>query len=290
MDARAKRQADLGKEAGHFSGKNNDRVRSLAWSAIPYFQRKIHERIDIGRKARELLACKSEIAALTLACGDMTGEYRLLKSLGAKEIVAYDVSEGQRERFRDRVDDGSVKVDYRIGDVNEVDLPKNAFDVVYMQQSLHHIEAVEAVLSRIHDSLKADGVFVLNDYIGEPFLQRTEKQRAIARRIWKQLPERLRIMNGEVKEDIHIPAKSILSPFEAIRSDAIYPALKATFTTHCEFTFAGILFPVVNNFAPNYDLEKDDTLIRLLWEMDEMLVENGVVEPNFIRGLYLKRA
>lgn len=78
----------------------------------------------------------------------------------------------------------------------------------------------------------------------------------------------------------------MLSPFEAIRSDAILPALRSTFTVVDEFLFGGVVFPIVNNYAPNYDVQQDDAIIRMLWELDVMLVENGIVEPSFVRGVY----
>ncbi len=110
--------------------------------------------------------------------------------------------------------------------------------------------------------------------------------------IWQTLPDRLRTdQHRTVCEHLFIPDSRMLSPFEAIRSDAILPALKANFATHAEFLFGGIIFPITNGFAPNYQpgLEGDDTLVRLLWAMDELLVGNGTVEPTFLRGIYLKK-
>ena len=285
-------QRDLEAEARVFAGKSNDRVRSLAWSSISYFGSRIHEKLDMAGQATKLLGGRKDLKALTLACGDMKGEYPLLIRLGAKSIVAYDISEGQRQRCLDQVFDGSVKLDYRIEDVNHVELEPNTYDLVYMQQSLHHIVEIEKLLERIHAALKPDGIFLLNDYVGEPFLQRGPRQREVCQKIWKLLPERLRIdKDGNFTPDLFIPDKAMLSPFEAIRSDAILPALKANFVTHSEFLFGGIIFPITNNFAPNYqpDNEGDETLIRMLWYLDELMVGNGTVEPTFVRGIYLKK-
>lgn len=292
LDAEAQHQRNLEAEARVFAGKTNDKVRSLAWSSIRYFGARIREKLDIGAEAERLLAGRTDLKALTLACGDMKGEYPLLKRLGATSIVAYDISEGQRQRCLDKVFDGSVALDYRIEDVNQVQLEPETYDLVYMQQSLHHIVEIEQLLERINISLKPDGIFLLNDYVGEPFLQRGPKQREICQEIWTRLPERLRIdKDGAFRPNLFIPDKAMLSPFEAIRSDAIRPALKESFDTHAEFLFGGIIFPITNNFAPNYlpDNETDETLIRMLWYLDELLVGNGTVEPTFVRGVYRKK-
>lgn len=287
------RESKLEAETRVFAGKQNDLVRSVAWSAIPYFGQMLNKRLQLVPGAKQLLGDRQEKRALTLACGDMTGEYRIFKRLGVTAIDAWDLSEGQRQRCYDKVYDGEIALDYRIADVNELQLSPATYDVVYMQQSLHHIEAIEHILEQIAGSLAAGGVFILNDYVGEPFLQRGPKQREVCRRIWKSLPARLRTNPQDVVlEDIWIPKKEMLSPFEAIRSDAILPGLRANFDTHAETLFGGIIFPIVNNFAPRYDLddESDLALIKLLWELDEMLGAAGLVEPTFVRGIYGRKS
>ena len=95
-----------------------------------------------------------------------------------------------------------------------------------------------------------DGVFVIIDYVGAPFLHRIARQREFCTKIWRQLPERLRVnVHGKVSEDIHIPSRNNLSPFEAIRSDAILPGLHEFFDVRKIFLYGGILFPLLNGFA-----------------------------------------
>ncbi|MEM7692891.1 MAG: class I SAM-dependent methyltransferase [Pseudomonadota bacterium] len=283
------REAKLERETQVFAGKNNQRTRSLAWNAIPYFQQKLRERMNMTAEVNALLDGRTERRALTLACGDMKGEYGFFKSIGVTSIDAFDLSPGQRKRCFDLVYDGKIPLDYKIADVNEAGLEEGAYDIVYMQQSLHHIEAVEKVVARIHKALRPDGLFVLIDYVGEPFLQRGPKQRAVCQRIWSCLPERLRVsQDGTVRDTIWIPDKKTLSPFEAVRAPAILPAIRQHFETHFEMVFGGVVFPIVNNFAPHWDpaLEGDETVLKLLWELDEMMTASGMVEPTFVRAIY----
>ena len=280
---------ELSREAEYFSRSDNRKVRSFGWGSIPYFQQKLLEKLDLVAEARKFLGKRAQTRALTLACGDMTGEYALFKKLNATHIDAFDISEGQRDKFHKNTYDGKIPVEYGIRDVNRIELPEGAYDVICMQQSLHHIEEVEAVLLQVEQALRPDGVFLLSDYVGEPFLQRGPKQRAFCQRLWPSLPARLRTTAaGYVLKQIHIPKKEALSPFEAIRSDAILPALDSTFTRHVQILFGGVLFPMVNGFAMNYDLdnETDSALVKLLWELDEIAVEQGLVEPTFVRGIY----
>ncbi|MDH3299821.1 MAG: class I SAM-dependent methyltransferase [Acidimicrobiia bacterium] len=284
--------ADNKLEAAFFDQHDNQLTRSVAWSAIPFFQSRLHQRLDLVATATAHLERTEDLRALTLGCGDMTGEYGLLRRFPVTQIVAYDLSEGQRANFYERTYDESagIDVDYRIGDAAADTLGSEEFDLVYIQQSFHHFEEVEKVAANIRMALRPGGVFLLNDYIGTPFLQRSERQRAATRRIWRHLPARLRTgANGEVWDDILIPPIENLPPHEAVRSDAILPALRENFDIIDEHQFAGLLFPLFNGFAQNYT-EADMTFVRSMWEVDEWMIAEGAIEPNFIRGLYRAKA
>jgi SAM-dependent methyltransferase len=273
------------REGEFFSAHNSALTRSVSWAAIPQFQKAMGEELNLLAEAKKLLNGRVNIKALTMACGDMKGEYGFLCKLGATEIDAYDVAEGKKKEFFDHVYNGKVKVDYKIADVNKIELPAGRYQVVFMQHSYHHIEEVDRLAEQIRSALAPDGLFILNDYIGPNFLQRTKAQIEVTRRIWRILPERLRVNpQGKVLDDVHIPPKSSLSPYEAINADKILPALQRNFDLERVSVFAGLLFPLFNGFAKNYE-EKDDLFLRSMWEMDKILVEKGVLEPNFIRAI-----
>src|SRR5207302_696069 len=102
-----------------------------------------------------------------------------LKSAGVKEIDAFDISEGQREKFYRNVYDGTVRVNYEICDVNQISLERKRYDVVFILHAYHHIERLEHVADEIRASLKEDGILAIIDYIGANYLQRTPRQRDI---------------------------------------------------------------------------------------------------------------
>ena len=112
-------ESRLAREAAIFSGIDNQKVRDASWSAIPYFSQRILQEIDLRKDQENALKGRSCITALTLACGDMTGEYAFLKNLGAVHIDAFDISEGQRDKFY-KTYDLAHPVYYPIHDVNEI--------------------------------------------------------------------------------------------------------------------------------------------------------------------------
>lgn len=122
--------AALSVEAERFSRQDNHARRELVWSAIPYFRDRIAEQLDVGAAVARQLSGREHAVALTLACGDMAGEYQLLRRAGVAEIDAFDISEGQRDKFRRDVYDGAIPVNYRIADVNTIALTPDRYDVV----------------------------------------------------------------------------------------------------------------------------------------------------------------
>ena len=278
-------------EANYFSKQDNRYARSIHWNGIPFFQKQVDTCYPIYKLAKDILAGRKNIQALTLACGDMSGEYGFFKLINATQVDAYDISEGQKEKFYSYTYDGQIEVNYQIDDVNKLSLPECKYDVVYIQQSYHHLSAIEKVADEINKSLSDNGIFVICDYIGTNYLQRSAKQRKVCGKIWATMPERYRTNpQGKILDKIWIPDKKTLPPHEAMRSEEILEVLQTKFSTNDMYLYGGILFPLFNQFARNYtDSEEDQTFLKVMWELDQILIENDVVEPNFIRAVFKKQ-
>ncbi len=282
---------ELAREARFFSDQDNQQQRASAWTAVPGIADRIRSTLDVDAIAVDLLANHPDKKGLTLACGDMTGPYGLFKQSGMVAVDAYDLAEGQRDKFFANKYDGELSVDYRIADVNALELPDNAYDLVVVQQAFHHFDALEFVAGQISRALKPHGVFVLKDYIGANFLQRTPKQRAVCSMLWRTLPERYRRhVSGRVLDGIYIPRKEDLPPYEGIRAEDVLPVIEARFRTLHSHTYGGILFPLWNGFAQNYTESADDrALVERLWQLDRQMIDSGAVEPNFIRAVFARQ-
>ena len=279
----------IAEEAQRFGQQNNQTLRGVSWNAIPYFRDQVGELFDMAKYVREHLQGCPHPVALTMACGEMLGEYGFFKRVGVAEIDASDISEGQREKFYERYD-GKIPVSYTIGDANEIQLEPERYDLVYVQHAYHHIEALEHVAEQIAKSLKPDGIFAINDYVGANFLQRTSRQRDLCGAIWRSMPERYRIgMNGCVVEDLHIPSKASLPPYEAVRAEDILDVLHAHFEFQEYVAFGGILMPLFNGFVHCYtDAPEDDEFLRVMWDLDQWLINAGAVEPNFMKAILVR--
>jgi SAM-dependent methyltransferase len=280
----------IAEEAQRFGDQNNQALRGASWMAIPYFFDHVLALFDLVGTVREHLRDRPHPVGLTMACGDMFGEYGFFKQVGVAEVDASDISEGQRAKFYERYD-GKIPVNYTIGDANEIQLEPERYDVVYLQHAYHHIEALEHVADQIAKSLKPGGIFALSDYVGANFLQRTPRQRDICSAIWRTLPERYRIgQSGRVIENLRIPSKENLPPYEAVRAEDIMGVLHERFEFRNYVAFGGLLMPLFNGFVHNYtDAPEDQEFIRLMWDLDQWLINNGAVEPNFMKAILVPR-
>jgi SAM-dependent methyltransferase len=275
-------------EAARFGEQDNEARRELVWSAIPHFRDRINAGLDLGVTVKQRLAGRERPVALTLACGDMAGEFTFLKRMGVAEIDAFDLSEGQRQKFLDNVYDQSLPVNYEIADVNEIELPADRYDVVYLQHAYHHVERLENVADQISTALKPGGTLAIVDYVGANFLQRTPRQRDLCAAIWRTMPEHYRVRpSGRVFAELRIPDKASLSPYEAVRSEEIVEVLDARFDRRETYYFGGILFPIFNGIAQNFtDSATDQEFLRLMWDLDRWLLETGSIEPNFVKAIF----
>jgi SAM-dependent methyltransferase len=280
----------IAEEAQRFGDQNNQAYRGTSWMAIPYVRKQVVRLFDLPGYVARHLSDHPHPVALTLACGDMSGEYGLFKRVGVAEIDASDISEGQRAKFFERYD-GKIPVNYTIGDANEIELEAERYDLVYLQHAYHHVEALEHVAGEIAKSLKPDGIFAISDYIGANFLQRTPRQRDLGGAIWRALPERYRIgRNGRVVPNLHIPSKASLPPYEAVRSEEILEVLSAHFDIREFVSFGALLMPLFNGFVHCYtDSAEDQEFIRTMWDLDQWLIKTGAVEPNFMKAILVPK-
>ena len=279
-------------ESHRFSEIDNCYLRDVGLGAVPYFRAQLAKQFDLTASIRHHLAGRERPIGLTLACGDMTGEYGLFKRAGIAEIDAWDISEGQREKFFQNVYDGLIPVNYQIQDVNRIQLEDGRYDVVYLQHAYHHVEQLEHVADEIRRSLKPGGILAIVDFVGANFLQRTQRQRDLCGAIWRTMPERYRIArSGKVVAELRIPRKDSLPPYEAIRSEEILSVLRSRFEEEEIFLYAGILFPLFNGFAQHYtDSPEDLEFVRIMWQLDRWLIETRNIEPNYMKAIFVPRA
>ena len=125
---------------------------------------------------------------LELGCGTGDLTLELLAGWFGRDFVAIDAFEvglrAARQKAEEilRADEDCEKrtVEFRSGDLNILELERDAFDGVIAQMSLHHVTELEHLFEQVLRSLKPYGVFAINEYVGANRWQWTDAQVALA--------------------------------------------------------------------------------------------------------------
>ena len=108
---------------------------------------------------RALLPDVRGLRVLDLGCG--FGWFcRWARQHGAAHVVGMDVSEKMLARARAAGDDAAIT--YVRADMEGLDLPEAAFDLVYSSLALHYVEKLDALMAAVGRSLKPGGALVVS--------------------------------------------------------------------------------------------------------------------------------
>ena len=132
---------------------------------------------------------------LSLGCGSGHVERSIAHKAPYQCIDAYDVAKGSIEIAREEAQKAGLdNLNYYVTNINEIQLPANTYDVVWIHAAMHHFEALEHICRQIAHALKPEGILVLQEYIGPNRFQFPVRQKEIANLCLKLLPKNHRIM------------------------------------------------------------------------------------------------
>jgi SAM-dependent methyltransferase len=229
---------------------------------------------------------------LTLGCGAGRRERELVCRGVCRSFHGIDISEKAIATAREIAKEQELPLTYEVADLNFVELPEKAFDLVVAQTCLHHVLFLERVAEQVWRSLKSDGYLWIDDFIGETQGQYDPKRLSIINRILAILPEKFRKnkINGRLIAEIKRPEPGHLgTPFESIRSGEIVPVFQRWFTIEWELEFDAFLRLIVPHGTRAAYLENEDTkaLFEILILLDRLCIEEKIVQPR--GGQYLMR-
>ena len=224
---------------------------------------------------------------LSIGCGSGGLERDLLTRGLCEEMDAFDGSPESLRIAREEAEKAGFggRIHYSLGNFNEPRLPRNAYDVVFAHQSLHHVAKLEKLYRAVLRALRPDGLFYLDEYVGPSSQQWNASTFASHRALYDMIPERHRLVSV-----LPLPIE-VEDPSEAIRSDEILPELEHGFEILERRDYGG------NLLAPIYPyIEHTDELIDSLLTAEQELRSAG--QPSFYtivvarpkRGAWLARA
>jgi len=99
------------------------------------------------------------LAVLDLGCG-FGGFCRWARQEGAARVIGIDVSEKMLAQASAATSDSAIA--YRRADMEQLELPSEAFSLVYSSLALHYVQNLERLISAVHRSLVPGGSLVFS--------------------------------------------------------------------------------------------------------------------------------
>lgn len=239
------------------------------------------------------------LTALWLGCvqGDPYGPENGMMETGMFEHIAVmDIARNLLEKNEQAARQwGFQGIEYVAQDLNEVSLPRDAFDVIYTEGTLHHIDKLERLLEQVAAALRPDGLFIVKDYAGPDRLQFTPEQARIIDAILAILPEKYRTTEQRAVKDKHFnyAVKDVVrvDPSESIHPQLIQPAIRRIFEVKKFVKLGGtILHPLLNDIAGNFEGSPEaDLILKMLILMEKTLVAEGAIPSDYFYCIAGKR-
>jgi len=234
------------------------------------------------------------IEAVSIGAGNCQLEIRLARELQAKGINNFridclDVNPHMLERGERIAQQAGLteKFGFLNVDINDWKVEKRRYTACIANHSLHHFLELEGLFTKVRESLVSDGVFLVNDMVGRNGHRRWPEALVHAKQIWEEMPDRYKY-NHRLKRfrpqyvDFDF-SKS--GGFEGIRAQDILPLLLEFFYFEVFAAFGNIIDRFIGRaFGPNFKVEseEDRAFIDRVAELDDRLIDEGIVKPTHI--------
>jgi SAM-dependent methyltransferase len=210
----------------------------------------------------ELVARGPFAAAATLGATSGYLEQQWLERRASAVLDVYELSKGVIRKTRDKLAAADLLDGVRFieADLNLTELPERQYDLIWSAGALHHLVSLEFVCEQVHRALKPGGIFAFYEYVGEPRVQFDALRIKLSQEALAGVPDRFFRGAREVRS----PDVSMISPFEAIRSDEIKTIVSARFET-IRWSQAAVLVPLGYTVdLPAIGVEMPELLDRLM--------------------------
>jgi 2-polyprenyl-3-methyl-5-hydroxy-6-metoxy-1,4-benzoquinol methylase len=254
------------------------------WGAQPLVRRAINRRVTgdpncwpmdwFGRR----YAASPVPLGLSVGCGGGLLERDVVAKGICRGVEGIDFSrEAILEARRGAEEAGlSRALDYRLEDINALELPSGRYDIVFFHGSLHHVRSVERVLAQVRRSLKPGGLLYLDEYMGPSRTEWTQEEWSFARSAFDALPAEVK-NRGELAVPLPLD-----DPLESIRSSAIHPETARLFRILEDRPYGGNILWFVFPCLDMEQLRRDTTgILTSLIALEDHLLERGWVRPYF---------
>lgn len=286
----------------------------LTRSPLPVVQAYMNERMtgDPNKRWFEAISDYGDFRrGCILGAGPGHVEEHLLSRHPALRLTIMDISRGALERLQARLDKTYPgRAETCQADLNFVELPGSAYDLVVANSSLHHIVNLEHLAFQVNHALSPEGFFFMMDTVSESYFQFSEEKKHLFQVMMDATQEGFGQRTNVVWPDRD---NWTFSPFESVRSGEILEVL-GRYLREERVRGAGALMsltifvrqpapqtgPVARlrraakralagQLRPKLDLVRGNAKGELLFAIDSIICDSGALQPGQAFGIYRKR-
>ena len=221
---------------------------------------------------------------VSVGCGSGGKEMKLLQRNLVQRFHLFEIGEFRRDQIKAKAHEHGVadRISIHIGNAMD-EAPRSEFDLVYWNNSLHHMFDAEKAVRWSDVALKAGGCFAMDDFVGPTRFQWSDAEIEIASRVRGLLPDRF-LVNPKSREHMlnrRVGRPSIekmmeADPTEAADSGSIQQAVLDHFPDAAMVRTGGIIYHLaLNDVLANFHDDDDMPLLDALLLLDETLAESG---------------
>lgn len=230
---------------------------------------------------------------LSLGAGACGIEHTFARRVRSARITCIDINDTLLEQARTRAQSDQLQMRFVRGDLNKLELPPAACDLVFCHAALHHVIELEHLFEQVRRTLRPGGELVIVDVSTPNGYRMRPATRAIVNTLWQALPPRFRVNHtaySEPRLDLEVwEADTSTTGMECIRSQDILPLLQTNFTARHFVPYYSLSRRFFDTmYGPNYELSNrlDRTVFEFIWELDQHYLGTGQLEPETFFGVY----
>ena len=231
----------------------------------------------------DILPCDK---AISVGCGNAGKEIDLVRKGLVKHFDLYELSEARLTKAKEMAAKFNVidSFSFNCSDAFNKKINSESYDLVYWDNSLHHMLDVEKAVAWSYRVLKHGGGILVNDFIGASRFQWSNEELEYAARIRECFVGSKYLKDPAISDqyrNIQVKRPSKIGmwredPSEAADSDRIEESMKKHFPSLSIYPLGGVGYHLaVNDILANFDDSKDQHLIKLLMMIDELVSELG---------------
>jgi SAM-dependent methyltransferase len=240
--------------------------------------------------AEKHFAGREALIGFSLGCGAGLKELTWASHVPFARLDACDISPQRVAAAQANAHERSItSVHFHVGDVYAMQWPAQHYDVVFSDQSMHHMTPLEPLCANIRRTLKPHGYLILSEYVGPSRFQWTDRQLEAVNAVLNLLPERYRVSweDRSIKRRVHRPSRlrmMLSDPSEAVESAKIIPTLERHFDIVERRDYGGTLIhPLFADIAANFQGNDENTqrLLDLCFQIEDDLLAHGELSSDF---------